>query len=54
MTVEKALVAALMTIVVALLGAFVALGAAGFFDPIPANGPRPCPAVWRADCEAAR
>lgn len=50
---EKAFIAATMTIIVSLLGAFIWLGAAGFFDPVPQH-PQPCPAVWRADCEAAR
>lgn len=51
MTPEKALVAVLMTIGTGLFAALVALGAAGFFDAVPAHGPQPCSAAWRADCE---
>lgn len=50
--VESVAIAAVMTCIAGLLGAFMWLGAAGFFDPIPQH-PQPCPAVWRADCDAA-
>lgn len=53
MTAERALTAALVTVIAGALGGIVWLAAAGFFDRQP-RGPQPCPAVWRADCEAAR
>lgn len=50
---QRAAIAAVMTFITGILAAFIWLGSAGFFDPIPQH-PQPCPAVWRADCEATR
>lgn len=51
--VARFLIHAVLVIFFALFAAFIWLGATGFFDAVPGH-PQPCPAVWRADCEAAR
>lgn len=49
----RTFIAALMCLIIGLLAAFIWLGATGFFDAVPGRQ-QPCPAVWRADCEAVR